>query len=164
MADHNTLSRIIRQLKRAFGQEDASVGMQAGALVWRRAGKGKVEVLLITSRGTGRWVLPKGWLDGGENVAQAAAREAWEEAGVEGTVSDSPLGSYDYVKVDDGHIQPCRVTVHALAMVRQKADWPERGERERQWLPAAEAAERVAEPGLRALLQAFDTDWKKLAA
>lgn len=81
MADHNTLTRLIRQLKRAFGQEDASVGMQAGALVWRRAGKGKVEVLLITSRGTGRWVLPKGWLDGGENVAQAAAREAWEEAG-----------------------------------------------------------------------------------
>lgn len=164
MAEDSTLSRIIRQLRRAFGQDDASVGMQAGALVWRKAGKGKVEVLLITSRGTGRRVLPKGWIDDGEDTAQAAAREAWEEAGVEGTIADKPVGSYDYVKVDDGQIQPCRVTVHALAMSRQASDWPERDVRQRQWLPASEAAERVDEPGLRALLEAFDTDWKKLAA
>ncbi|MEN9850080.1 MAG: hypothetical protein RL128_243, partial [Pseudomonadota bacterium] len=60
---------------------------QYGALCWRMH-RGKVEVLLITSRDTGRWVIPKGWPIDGLAPAQTAAREAWEEAGVEGDIAD----------------------------------------------------------------------------
>lgn len=164
MTTDSTFARIIQKLKRAFGQDESGLGTQAGALVWRRGSGGKVEVLLITSRGTGRWVLPKGWIDDGENAGEAAAREAWEEAGIRGAVHDQPLGTYDYVKVDEGQIMPCRVTVHALAVTQQATNWPEREERTRRWLQAGEAAGLVDEPGLRALLEAFDADWEKLAA
>lgn len=140
---------------------------QASALVWRKIGKKKkIEVLLITSRDTGRWVLPKGWIEDGEDGAEAARREAWEEAGVEGPIQDDPLGQYSYEKVEDGDEAPlaCLVAVYALAIERQAKDWPERDERERKWVAPAKAAKLVDEPELQELLETFDTDWKKMAA
>ncbi|MBO6640481.1 MAG: NUDIX hydrolase [Roseitalea sp.] len=168
MADDGTLSRILNQLKRAIGatpEADPVRAEQVAALVWRKAGKKKIEVLLITSRGTGRWILPKGWVEADEAMGSAAAREAWEEAGVEGTLSDGPVGTYDYDKLtDDGDAIPCRTHVFALAITRQARDWPERDERQRKWVPAADAAGMVEEPELKALLDAFATGWKKMAA
>lgn len=164
MAGQTALTRFLHRLKQALAGGTASMAEQAAALVWRPAGGARAEVLLITSRGTGRWILPKGWIEEGEDAAKAAAREAWEEAGVEGAVTAKPVGSYDYVKVDDSIVQPCRVMVCALALARLADDWPERAERDRKWMAPAEAARLVDEPELRALLEAFDTDWRKMAA
>lgn len=166
MAKDTPLGRITKQLRRAFGSKVQDEAMeQAAALVWRRAGKKKVEVLLVTSRGTGRWVLPKGWIEGGESTADAAIREAWEEAGVEGEITADPFGTYAYGKIEaDGSVIPCHVTVYALEMTRQARNWPEQGERTRKWVSAAKASSLVEEDGLAALLDAFGTDWKKLAA
>ena len=147
--------------------EDVTTHDQVAALVWRKAGKKKkIEVLLITSRDTGRWVLPKGWVEHREDGAEAAKREAWEEAGVEGTVQDEPVGHYRYDKTQSGDepALPCIVAVYALAVKRQAKDWPERDERERNWVSPAKAAKLVDEPELQELLDAFGTDWKKLAA
>lgn len=71
--------------------------IQCGALCWRENGA-DVEILLVTSRDTGRWVIPKGWPMIGKTLAEAAAQEAWEEAGIKGVVHLVPLGSYRYIK------------------------------------------------------------------
>lgn len=127
---------------------------QHAALCWRHHGDG-VEVLLVTSRDTGRWVLPKGWPIDGLTGPATAAQEAWEEAGVKGTVGDARLGVYGYRKVLGPHAEvPCQVSVFGLKVGGLAARFPERGQRQRKWFSAAKAARRVAEPELRALLTA----------
>jgi 8-oxo-dGTP pyrophosphatase MutT (NUDIX family) len=122
-----------------------------------------VEILLITSRDTGRWVIPKGWPMDGKTAAAAAAREAWEEAGVKGKVGDEPIGSYNYLKgLPEGLKVDCRVRVFALAVDDICKNFPEKGERRAEWVDCAEAANRVLEPGLKMLILAFEQ--KMLAA
>ena len=131
---------------------------QYAALCWRM-NRGRVEVLLITSRDTGRWVLPKGWPMAGLDPAAAAAREAWEEAGVTGDVTPEPLGLYTYAKVmKDAEDLPCAVTVFPLRVALLAARFPERKERRRKWFSAAKAARKVAEPELCALLESLALD------
>lgn len=128
---------------------------QNGALCWR-AHRGQIEVLLITSRDTGRWVIPKGWPIEGLSPDIAAAQEAWEEAGVSGQVSDLPLGIYTYDKVVKlGQTLPCAVAVYPLRVDRLAAEFPERKERRRKWFAAAKAARKVAEPELRMMFLAL---------
>jgi len=126
---------------------------QYGAVCWRM-NRGRVQVLLITSRDTGRWVIPKGWPIAEMGAAAAAAQEAWEEAGVEGTVDDTRLGKFTYDKIMPGQTAfHCAVEVFALRVARLRANFPERKERRRKWFDALKAARKVAEPGLRQLLQ-----------
>lgn len=131
---------------------------QFGALCWRMH-RGRVEVLLITSRDTGRWVIPKGWPMPGKSAPEAARQEAWEEAGVRGQGAETALGLYSYDKarkVKDA--LPCVVSVYPLRVEALAARFPERKERRRRWFAAADAARQVAEPELRALLLALDAD------
>ena len=128
---------------------------QVAALPYRRRG-GALQVLLVTSRDTGRWVIPKGWPMTGVKPHRAAGREAWEEAGALGRVGKRSLGAYRYAKrLGDGTAVPCVVTVFPLAVERLKNRWPERDERRRRWVPPEEAAEKVEEPDLAQLLRAF---------
>lgn len=129
--------------------------VQVAALCVRAGGPdGGTEVLLVTSRGTGRWILPKGWPIQGRSLAEAAAVEAWEEAGVRGRAEGAPLGSYAAEKtVADGIGLPCRVQVYRLTVEVMAEEFPEAHQRHRRWLPAAEAAELVQEPELGALLR-----------
>lgn len=130
---------------------------QVAALCWR-AGP-NLEVLLITSLSTRRWIVPKGWPMEGLSLAQAAAREAAEEAGVIGQADETPLGHYHYMKEKkDGSALPCRVSVFALAVSGQRPHWAEEGARELAWLPLEEAAQRVSEPGLARILREFRAD------
>jgi 8-oxo-dGTP pyrophosphatase MutT (NUDIX family) len=129
---------------------------QFAALPWRRSGEGTVEVLLITSRETRRWVLPKGWPKSGEPPQVSTAREALEEAGVEGAVTESAVGVYRYEKrLKTGDNQPVEVAVYALEVLVEREVWPEAHEREKLWISPAEAADLVDEPELRALIAAF---------
>ena len=143
------------------GRERGSEGQRAGArarqvaaLPLRRRRSGRLEVLLITSRDTGRWVLPKGWPMAGLDPWEAAAVEALEEAGAEGAVTPAPIGTYDYGKrLDDGGVKPCRVTLYPLRVTRLRDQWKEADERERRWFDPKEAAKRVDEPDLGAMLR-----------
>lgn len=113
-------------------------------------------MLLISSRDTGRWVIPKGWPIKGLSLAESAAREAYEEAGLGGQVSKSPIGEFVYGKrLDNGIVQPCKVEVFALERMIQHQDWPEQGQRKLQWFAVAEAAEAVQEPGLKTIIRKF---------
>ncbi|WP_353473970.1 NUDIX hydrolase [Salipiger sp. H15] len=114
----------------------------------------ELEVLLITSRETKRWVLPKGWPKRGYDAAGTAVEEAWEEAGVRAP-SEPPLkvGSYRYEKrLDGGLPAPTHVDVYAVEAKGMFDTFPEAGERERRWVRPAEAATMVEEPSLRQLL------------
>ena len=115
-----------------------------------------VEVLLITSRETGRWVIPKGWPMKGRTASQAAALEAFEEAGVTGEIAPKPLGAYPYVKyLKSGAGRPCKVKVFALRVSGQAEDWPEKGQRDARWLAWPEAAAAVQELRLGRLIRRF---------
>jgi 8-oxo-dGTP pyrophosphatase MutT (NUDIX family) len=129
--------------------------MQYGALCWRPGADG-VEILLITSRDTGRWVIPKGWPMPGLAPEAAAAQEAWEEAGVEGLMEPVCLGRYGYQKCLTVSAQvPCAVAVYGLHVQREADKFPEVKERTRQWVAQPLAATMVNEPDLGALIAGF---------
>ena len=129
---------------------------QIAALPIDRDDHGRLRVLMITSRDTGRWVVPKGWPMKGRKPWQAAGIEALEEAGVEGDVGTEPLGTYTYDKItEDGSALPCRVTVYPMRVARLRKRWKERAERERRWFKPKAAARRVDEPDLRDLIKAL---------
>ena len=129
---------------------------QVAALCYRGKGAEK-EVLLITSRGTGRWILPKGWPMDGKNSAEAAAQEAWEEAGVvNGKPKQDPIGAFTYDKeLDNGAMARCSTKVFSLRVNEMADEFPEACERTRAWVAPDQAAKMVNEPGLKKLLRSF---------
>ena len=127
---------------------------QVAALCFRK-GKGRVEVLLITSRQTKRWVIPKGWPMPPLKDYNAARREAFEEAGVEGHMLRKKFGSFSYAKLRLKDSLAIRVDVYLLEVDREKKAWPEMGERKRRWFGVDEAAHRVQEPQLRKLIRSL---------
>ncbi|MGO4704856.1 NUDIX hydrolase [Microvirga sp. 2MCAF38] len=125
---------------------------QVAALPFRVTG-GKVEVLLVTSRETKRWLIPKGWPMKGKKPYKAAALEAAEEAGVKGAIKHKPLGYYEYWKRRTEHFDLCRVDVYPLEVSKQLKTWREKGQREQQWFDVEEAAHHVLEPALAELIR-----------
>ena len=129
---------------------------QVAALCWRKGPKGK-EVLLITSRDSGRWIIPKGWPMKRKENYEAAAQEAWEEAGVKpAKLKKKKIGSYKYVKeLKKGGYAHVSAKVFPLKVKRLEKVFPEMKERKRMWISPKEAAKLVREPELRALLRKF---------
>jgi 8-oxo-dGTP pyrophosphatase MutT (NUDIX family) len=125
---------------------------QAGVIPFRDSGT-DLQVLLITSRGSGRWVIPKGGIEKGLTPAQAAAQEAYEEAGVKGSLSATPLGNFTYNKrLRHGAIIPANVEVYAMQVEQELKNWPERAQRRLKWLPIAEAIHLIDDKGIALLL------------
>lgn len=129
---------------------------QFAALPYRRNKKGEIEVMLVTSRETRRWIIPKGWPIAGVEPHNLAALEAMEEAGLLGKVSDRPIGSYHYDKKrGDGSIVNCVVDTYTLEVEQQMPTWPEQDERKTKWFSPEEAAAQVQEQELRVLIKKF---------
>ncbi|WP_269716724.1 NUDIX hydrolase [Caulobacter sp. NIBR2454] len=138
------------------GQE---VSQQYGALPFRL--RDGLEILLITSRETQRWVIPKGWPMERKTPAGAAATEAWEEAGVKGEVSETSIGAYRYDKVlRKSEVLRCRVDVFPLRVLVQTIAWPESDQRTVRWTNPEDAAASVAEPELAQLIRDFAAGYK----
>jgi len=126
---------------------------QVAALAWRQVESG-VDLLLVTSRISGRWLLPKGWPMAGLSAVESAMQEAFEEAGVWGRPGEQPLGSYRYDKIlKDGSAVPCSVDVYAFRSMGLLDEWPEKTQRKRRWYSASAAAEQVTEPDLARFLR-----------
>jgi 8-oxo-dGTP pyrophosphatase MutT (NUDIX family) len=137
-----------------LGAEEALT--QHAALCFRRTPDDSVEVLLITSRETGRWVMPKGWPMRSRSAGDCALREAFEEAGVQGRLTGDCLGLYSYQKaLADGRAVTCVVSVYPIEVSALDDDFPERGQRQRSWFVPVVAAALVAEPELRNILARF---------
>ena len=119
---------------------------QVGALCIRRQDNGACQVLLITSRDTGRWIIPKGWRAKHLKDHEAAAREAEEEAGVSGKMMSRSIGNYVYRKVDGSGGRSLRVAVFLLRVRRERNRWRERDQRRRAWLTSARPLNRCGSP------------------
>ena len=128
---------------------------QYGVIPYRR-GKDRIEIMLVTSRKTRRWIVPKGWPIGRKPSREVARLEALEEAGLEGTLGKRAFGSFHYHKrLKDGSVVLCRVDVFAFEVGRQLRAWPERGERQRRWFDSERAIKLVREQELKALIGAL---------
>lgn len=112
---------------------------------------GAVAVLLITSRGSGSWICPKGGVIAGLSDAETATQEAWEEAGVRGATG-AAIGSYRAVKQRDGRQMRLEITMFPLKVEEELDDWPERSERKRRWATVKEARRLLRDPGLARLV------------
>ncbi len=126
---------------------------QYAALPYRMDKAGHLEILLITSKERRRWVIPKGNPIPAFHNYETAAREAFEEAGIEGGIAPEPIGNFRYMKRRrSGPDVPALVTVYPMLVSRHARRWPERGERELRWFAPAEAAEAVEEPELKVII------------
>lgn len=115
-----------------------------------------MEILLITSRESKRWVIPKGWPMEGRTDYNAAKQEAFEEAGVKGRIGKMELGHYLYAKrLNSGALGTCRTVVYPLAVEKMLASWPEKKERFRSWFDFEEAVHVLNDEGLAAILSKF---------
>lgn len=122
-----------------------------------RVRDGKTQFLLITSRRTKRWILPKGWPENGLTPSECALKEAWEEAGVKGKAIDQCVGIYTYEKaLDNDETLPCVAMIYPVKVTKTKKEYPEADERRRKWVSRKEAANRVNEPALKKLIRTFN--------
>jgi len=150
---HQQMRHLPIELKK---RHKTDVRTQFAALCYRMT-KGKPEILMVTSRGTGRWIIPKGWPADGKTPAEAALIEAWEEAGVKGRVTGPCLGLFSYHKAmpsDDG--LPCVAMVFPVKVKSLADDYPELGQRKRKWMRPKKAAAKVDEPELAQILTQLD--------
>lgn len=162
LISHTTRNLVADRLRRLFGGKPCRV--QVAALPWRESGRG-VEIMLITSRDTGRWIVPKGWPEPPETLSQSAAREASEEAGLTGVITEHPAGRYFYDKVrGSGACWRCEVPVFPLRVEHEAKKWPEKKQRTRRWFSPDEAADLVNEPDLGELIRRFGRDPRRVAA
>jgi 8-oxo-dGTP pyrophosphatase MutT (NUDIX family) len=134
---------------------DDELVYQHGALPFVSVGHGEIRILLVTTRGRGDWVIPKGWPIRGLTAAATAEREAFEEAGVIGSiVGDTPVGSYRYEKRRPARkLITCEVSVFLLAVKRQLRKWPEKSQRDTRWFAPEDAAKVVTTAGLADVLR-----------
>lgn len=130
--------------------------LQFAALPWRLDDRGMRQVMLLTSRETRRWVIPKGWPMRGKKPAEVAAQEAFEEAGLIGEiVGNKPLGNFHYPKHLPHRTILCEVRVYLFRVKQQLETWQEKGQRETTWFDAHEAAELMDEDGLVEIIDRF---------
>jgi 8-oxo-dGTP pyrophosphatase MutT (NUDIX family) len=134
-----------------------AVRVQYGALPYRFTHDAELEILLLTTRQSKRWIIPKGWPIKGLRPAKAAAREAFEEAGVRGRVRAKSVGFFAYDKIldENGARVSCEVRVFPLLVKRQSETWPEIEQRVVQWVAPDKALTLIEEPELKALVAAF---------
>ena len=140
-----------------MGKAKTSVRTQFGALCWRIR-KDKVQVLMVQTRRRKRWIIPKGWPMDGVTPAEAAATEAYEEAGIEGKVAPMCIGLYSYTKKPRSGGPPfaCMVAVFPLQAKKTLKDYPEKDQRKRAWVSLKKAVKMADEPELAQILKHFD--------
>jgi len=150
------MAKIKQQALNLENYNKRDVRTQFGALCWRRH-NGKVQILLVTSKKSRRWIVPKGWPQDGTTPTQAATTEAWEEAGVSGKASTVCLGIFSHFKALPGDESlPCVVAVFPVKVTSLAHDWPEKRMRKRKWVSPRKAAALVQERELAGILLNFD--------
>ena len=137
-----------------MAKSDRSGNTQYGVLPYRIGAAGLAEVMLLTSRGVGRWVIPKGWPMVGRKPREVALIEARQEAGIRGIIGRRPIGAFSYTKtMDRGEDRLCDCIVFLMLVTHEAPTWREQAQRTRAWFPRDEAAERVEEGGLSLMIR-----------
>jgi 8-oxo-dGTP pyrophosphatase MutT (NUDIX family) len=143
------LQRVIRRVLKPY--------QQFGALPFMWSSSGSLKVMLVTTRGRKRWIIPKGWPIPGLEPPESAAREAFEEAGLVGSVDPKAVGSFRYNKrLGPGRQVRCTVEVFPFHVDHQRPHWLEKEERETRWLSTKKAASLVSQPELKRIILSFN--------
>ena len=148
-------SKLFGRLGRWFGRNQlnpADIPRRFGAIPYRQA-DGEIVFLMITSRRAGRWIFPKGHPVDGLTPAESAAEEAYEEAGVRGSIGVTPIGRYRTSRTRPNDQAPVLIEMFPLEVTREFDNWPEKAERQRQWATLDEARDLLSEPGLVSLAE-----------
>ncbi len=154
--EHRSIREWLTHVIELFGARPQA--LQIAALACRMR-EGKLEVCMVTSRGKQRWIIPKGWPEANLTNAKAAAREAWEEAGLIGATESQVYGSYQAKKnLDEDITVPVRIDVYLMLDPNQEAAFPEKGQRKIKWMPVREAAACASDVGLAELLYRLDAE------
>jgi 8-oxo-dGTP pyrophosphatase MutT (NUDIX family) len=135
-----------------------AVRVPYGALPYRFTAFAALEILIVTTRQSKRWIIPKGWPIKGLTLSKSAAREAFEEAGARGKIGSRPIGTftYTYRKAEDEAAEAdCEVKVFPMLVKRQNASWPEFEQRVTQWADPEKAVSLIAEPELKSIVAKF---------
>src|SRR5580704_17015051 len=133
-----------------------AVRVQHGALSYRFTQMAALEILIVTTRQSRRWIVPKGWPIKRLTPSKSAAREAFEEAGVRGKIGARAIGNFRYNKTGQNGADPdCEVKIFPLLVRRQSATWPEHGQRVVQWVDPEKAISLIREPELKAIVAKF---------
>ncbi|MDP6505655.1 MAG: NUDIX hydrolase [Planctomycetota bacterium] len=131
-----------------MGKSTLTVYEQSAVVPFRKKG-GDLQVLLITSRNNGNWIVPKGLIEAGLSARESAAVEAHEEAGIRGEVSTRAVADYSYSKWGG----TCDVAVYLMKVKEVLDDWLEKEEREREWVTLEKAIGRVKRREIRDTLE-----------
>ena len=146
----NLFKRLCQQFLTMFKKP---ARLQIAALCLREI-KGEKEVLLVTSRGGERWIIPKGWPIKNLSAQETVLQEAYEEAGIRGEVGNQPIGKYRSRKnIGSGLRVETNVVVYPVTVIGQEKNFPESGQRKQVWLPIPVAVRRCDEPGLANILK-----------
>lgn len=139
-------------LRNKLRSEETGFPLQVGALAFREG----PQVMLVTRKGGGPWIIPKGWPMRGKSLAEAAAQEAWEEAGVVGRLDGREIGHFDHCKNHDwvGPLR-CTIRVYPLEVSESLGEWPEKGLRERRWFDRDEALRVLDSAELRDIIENY---------
>lgn len=127
---------------------------QAGALTYQ-VRDGHLWFLLVQSKTLKRWIFPKGNVEPGLSPSESAYFEAFEEAGVLGTIESRSLGSYSYRKQPERGGELCRVRLYPMAVTQVLAFYPEKSIRQREWMQVEQALDVIDEQKLKSILVAF---------
>jgi ADP-ribose pyrophosphatase YjhB (NUDIX family) len=140
--------------RQTMATSDRSGDIQFGVLPYRVSAAGATEVMLLTSRGVGRWVIPKGWPMIGRKPRAVAVTEARQEAGIKGIIGRRPIGSYHYTKsIERGEDRLCECVVFPMLVTHEAPTWREQGQRTRAWFQRDEAAQLVNEGALAEMIR-----------
>jgi 8-oxo-dGTP pyrophosphatase MutT (NUDIX family) len=133
------------------------VRVQYGALPYRFTPMAALEILIVTTRQSRRWIVPKGWPIKRLTPSKSAAREAFEEAGVRGKIGARAIGSFTYKKTagQTADYPDYEVKIFPLLVRRQSATWPEHGQRVVQWVDPEKAISLIREPKMKAIVAKF---------
>jgi len=138
---------------RSGGKTD--VRAQLAALCYRYKGE-KLQICLVTTRGSGRWIMPRGWPTHKCTPSEGAAIEAFEEAGVKGIAHSNSIGAYSYDKPLGDDVTPVMVVVYAIHITEHFKNWPEKKQRKRKWMSPKKAARHLEELGARQIVANFN--------
>jgi len=123
---------------------------QSGVIPYREK-KGVLQVLLVTSRKKGKWIIPKGVVEPYMTARESAAQEAYEEAGVFGEVWSEPVGSFEMDKWDG----VCSVAVYPMHVEKIYENWMESGFRKRRWMSPEKALDKCGNKEMKKMIKLF---------
>lgn len=132
------------------------VKKQYGVIAYLNGKKNNLKIVLVTSKTNGYWIFPKGNLVKKKNKYQSAAQEAFEEAGVRGTINEDISYKIEFQDFETRH----QITLFPMRVKTLLDQWPEMNDRKRKVVSVSKAMELITLDDLRSCLVQWQEDFQ----